>query len=289
MKTLCAAGFVMVAGFGSWACGDNTAEPASGFGPPRNVLAQSVSASSVGLTWEPPAGTSDTLVAGYIITYGLVRDSVPGTVYAHIAGNLLPGSETFSMQAVSREGEYSSVTNKFWAPASRYDSVFVLYEYDVSQVLRYSAFNIGSRTDAPTPVPIVLAAQVPFDAYLVGQGGQQLSLKGGQVYNAAFDPFLFAERGDAAPSLDLYIDQFPSTYTRPEVLLRDNTIYYGRGIGNGTDMHYVRIHVRLGPGAYPNRTVIISLSVQKVPQLQYALGPPGPACRDRKGVLEPVS
>ena len=90
------------------------------------------------------------------------------------------------------------------------------------------------------------------------------------MFNTAYDPFLFADRADVAPSLDYYIDQFPTTYTRSEVVLRDNSIYYARGTGAPGEIHYVRIHVRFGPGTYPNRTVIISLSVQKVPSLQFA-------------------
>jgi hypothetical protein len=251
-------------------CEDNTAPAVAGFGPPTNVLAQSVNATSVGLSWGPPAGVVDTLVAAYIISYGDVRDSIPGSPRMYTAANLLQGIASFTLQAVSMDRQYSNTTGKSWAPAARYDSVFSLYEYDVSQLLRNSALNIGTRTEAPSAVPVALAAQLPFDAYVVGQGGQQLSLKGGQMFNTAYDPFLFADRADVAPSLDYYIDQFPTTYTRSEVVLRDNSIYYARGTGAPGETHYVRIHVRFGPGTYPNRTVIISLSVQKVPSLQFA-------------------
>jgi hypothetical protein len=255
------------------ACSDNSGEPAASFGPPTNVLAQSVDEASVGLRWGPPAGVVDTAVRAYIVSYGDVRDSIPPTPRQYLASALPQGITGFTLQAVSSEGDYSTTTGKSWAPAARYDSVFSIYEYDVSQLLRNSAFHIGSRTSSPSAVPVALAAQLPFDVYLVGQGGQPLTLRGGQMFNSAYDPFLFADRADAATSLDLYIDQFPSTYSRPEVTLRDNTIYYGQGYGEAGEVNYVRIHVRLGPGTYPNRTVIISISLQKVPSLQYALGP----------------
>jgi hypothetical protein len=270
MRILQALVFAVLLGIVALGCGDSTAPPPAEFGPPTNVLAQSVNSGSVGLSWGPPAGVVDTLITGYIIAYGDVRDSIPGSPRMYTAINLLPEIVSFTLQAVSTDREYSNTTGKSWAPAARYDSVFSLYEYDVSQLLRTSALNIGSRTEAPSAVPVALAAQLPFDAYVAGQGGQQLSLRGGQLFNAAYDPFLFADRADVAPSLDYYIDQFPTTYTRGEVVLRDNTIYYARGTGAPGEIHYVRIHVRLGPGVYPNRTVIISLSVQKVPSLQFA-------------------
>ncbi len=270
MKTLRLCAAVTVLAMTAIGCDDNTAPPPAGFGPPTSVLAQSVNTSAVALSWGPPAGVADTAVAAYIIAYGDVRDSISGLPRQYTAMNLVSGTVSFTLQAVSTEREYSNSTGKSWAPAARYDSVFSLYEYDVSQLLRNSALNIGSRTAAPSPVPVALAAQLPFDAYVVGQGGQQLTLRGGQLFNATYDPFQFADRADVATSLNHYIDQFPSTYTRGEVVLRDNTIYYARGTGDPGDVHYVRIHVRFGPGTYPNRTVIISLSVQKVPGLQFA-------------------
>ncbi len=271
MKTVQGIAVATVLGMLCLGCEDNTAPPPADFGPPTNVLAQSVSSSSVALSWGPPAGVSDSLVAGYIVTYGDVRDSIPGSPRQYAAVSLLSGSVSFTLQAVSRDGQYSNTTGKSWAPAARYDSVFSLYEYDVSQLLRNSALNIGTTQDAPSAVPVALAAQLPFDAYISGQGGQQLTLRGGQMYNSTYDPFLFADRADAAPSLNYFIDQFPSTYPRGEVTIRDNTIFYAKGTGNPGEIHYVRIHVRIGPGTYPNRTVIISLSVQKVPALQFAL------------------
>jgi hypothetical protein len=270
MRILQAVAFAASLALVALGCEDNTAPPAAEFGPPTNVVAQSMSASSVGLSWGAPAGLADSLVAGYIIAYGDVRDSIPGSPRQYTALNLPSGIVSFTLQSVSMNGEYSNTTGKSWAPAARYDSVFSLYEYDVSQLLRNSALNIGSQTAPPSAVPVALAAQLPFDAYVAGEGGQQLSLRGGQLYNTAYDPFLFADRADVAPSLDYYIDQFPSSYTRGEVFLRDNTIFYARGTGDPGEIHYVRIHVRFGPGTYPNRTVIISLSVQKVPSLQYA-------------------
>lgn len=284
MKTLHVLAVAVVLCIAAPGCADNTSPPVAEFGPPTNVLAQSVNATSVSLSWGPPAGVTDTLLAGYIISYGDIRDSIPATPRLYTALNLAPGITSFSLQAVSMESQYSASVGKSWAPAARYDSIFSLYEYDVSQLLRNSALNIGTRTAPPTAVPVALAAQLPFDAYVQGPGGQQLVLRGGQLFNAAYDPFQFADRADVATSLDYYIDQFPTTYTRGEVAIRDNTIYYARGYGDAGDIHYARIHVRLGPGTYPNRTVVISLSVQTVPALQFALigtrrGGPGPAPR----------
>lgn len=280
MKTLHALVVVALVGIAAAGCDENTAPAPTAFGPPTNVLAQSVNASSVALSWGPPSGVTDTLVASYIVRYGDVRDSIPGSSRQYTARNLLPGIASFTLQAVSMAQEVSATTSKSWAPASRYDSIFSLYEYDVSQLLRNSAMNIGSKTSDPSAVPVALTIQPAFDAYLVGQSGQQLVLRGGQLYNATFDPLLFADRADVAPSLDYYIDQFPTTYTRAEVTLRDNTIYYARGTGDPGDIHYVRIHVRIGPGVFPNRTVIISLSVQKVPTLQFAHAGDGAGASD---------
>jgi hypothetical protein len=276
MKTLLTLAALAVLGMAVTGCSDNTASPAPDFGPPTSVLAQSLNTGSVGLSWSAPQGLADTALAGYIITYGDIRDSIAASPRLFAAVNLLPGVVSFTMQSVSMEGEYSSTVSKSWAPATRYDSVFVLYEYDVSQLLeRNSALSIGSRTSEPSAVPVGFAVQLPFDAYVVGQGSQPLALRGGQLFNATYPPFVIADRADAAPSLDYYIDQFPSTFPRSEVVIRDNTIYYGRGYGDGSEVHYVRIHVRFGSGTYPNRTVIISLSVQKVVGLQFALAAPG--------------
>ena len=151
-------------------CEDNTAPAPAGFGPPTNVLAQSVNASSVGLSWGPPAGVADTMLAAYIISYGDVRDSVPGSPRVYTAANLPQGITSFTLQAVSMDKQYSNTAGKSWAPAARYDSVFSLYEYDVSQLLRNSALNIGTPDRSALRGPRGACGAAPVRRVRAGSG-----------------------------------------------------------------------------------------------------------------------
>jgi hypothetical protein len=78
----------------------------------------------------------------------------------------------------------------------------------------------------------------------------------------------------AATSLDTALSVFPAatSYVLGTVPVMDNIIYYVLVTGAANERHYARVHVRRPAGVYPNRSVEIRVSLQRVPWTPFAAG-----------------
>ncbi len=254
-------------------CGDNV-EPQPGpvFGAPLNVRALSVSDSEVKLFWSPPSGATASSMKGYQILYGSSQDTAQPTAISMMISHLPAGEVGFTLSAIMSDGSRSDAATIRWAPAARFDSAITLMEYYPPEAARASGLEIGNRTADPAALVISSAMQPLMDIFLVGDGGQALELRSANLYLGTWNVTAFSTVSTAAASLDTSLAAFPAaiSFTLASVPVMDNTIYYVLVTGAANERHYARVHVRGPAGVYPNRSVQIRMSLQRVPGTPFA-------------------
>jgi hypothetical protein len=277
MKGAC---FFVVCGavlVGFTGCGENLAPASADLTSyvPQNLAAVSLDSASVGLRWEKSARLVDTLLAGYIVQYGAVRDTVARTVTSYAATGLASGGMTFSVSALTRDARKSSPVSIEWAPAKRFPGAFRLIEYNVAHFDSISGLHCGSRTTNAFALPIAAGNQLVLDLYIEGISGDNLRLKSASRFSQNWRVTLISSVSDSASSLDFYRKTFPGadTFSQVEIEIQDNHIYYVLVQGdNAGEWQYARLHVRLLGGTFPNRTVLVGVSLQRIAGVPFACG-----------------
>jgi hypothetical protein len=255
-------------------CGDNLAPQLyTNLFPPAEVKALSVDNSTIELTWSAPQGTPDSVLKDYVISWGGSRDSVPKQVHAFRANSLV-GMTVFTLFSRGKNRQLSDAVTMRWAPAWRYSSPYVLYEYDVSNLSRNAGLNVGTSTSDPSAVPVQMIVQPTMDLYLFGQAGQPLYLRSASQFQPTWNRTLFSTQTDTSSSLDLPLSSFPASFTELNMEVVDNTIYYLQVVGDPGEINYARLHVHVLPGIFPDRSIEVRVSLQRVPFLMYAQDPP---------------
>ncbi len=258
-------------------CGENldTTSPSTQVGPPENLKALSVNGTSVGLQWTPPSGPADSL-GGYVVQWGAKRDTLGKTALSFVADSLTQVEKTFTVYSRRVSGALSDGAEIKWAPAARFDSPLVLYEYKTNVTTVESALDAGTATLNPSALSINSANAPRTDFYLyggLGQVAQALELWSMNTLTAVWNTTYFSTVTHQSDGLDYYLASFPasSTFTLDHVTVTDNTIYYIKVVGDNGTNNYARIHVHLKAGAsFPSRAVEIRVSLQRTPALLYA-------------------
>jgi hypothetical protein len=257
-------------------CGNNLAGPAgtSSVQAPSGLEAFSLDSAHVGLIWASSASASDTTRAGYTLSWGSVTDTVSRLADRFTAGPLGRGATTFSIRSLLKSGRSSDAATITWAPAWRFDAVpIVVTEYFPSQQAGFPGVDAGTGTTDPKAVGLVDAnADSTLDFYLAGPAGSPLQLQSAVAYSPGWHQTLFSTLTSPSPDLNAPLAAFPgdNTFTLQNVPLTDNVIYYVKTQGNAGEINYVRVHVHILTGTYPNRQVEIRISLQKVARLPYA-------------------
>jgi hypothetical protein len=121
-----------------------------------------------------------------------------------------------------------------------------------------------------------------MDLYLYGGVGQledPLALWSASRFRTDLRKTAFSSVRHQSSTLDLPLSSFPAaeTFLQDTVLLSNNTIYYARVTGNSRfDTLYARIHVIIPSGQrWPDRTVLMTVSLQRVVGLRFAEFLPG--------------
>ena len=273
MKTLFS---VLAAAVVCAGCGNNLAGPATTplLSPPGGLAAVSVDSAHVRVIWTAPSGASDTTFAGYVLAWGSVVDTLPKTSLQFTAGPLPRGATTFSIRSLLKNGQTSDAAAITWAPAWRFDAVpLVISEYNLALQTGFPGVDAGTGTSDPKAIGLLDAgADSALDFYLSGPAGSSLQLLSADAYNPAWHQTLFSTQTTVSPDLNAPLATFPqdNTFTLQNVTLADGVIYYAKIQGSTGEINYVRIHVHLLPGNYPNRQAEIRISLQKVPRLLYA-------------------
>ncbi|MGB6648395.1 MAG: hypothetical protein WBG01_07640 [Bacteroidota bacterium] len=257
-------------------CGENVAPDPIDLTPylPRHLSALSADRSTVGLQWEQPQAVSDTILAGYIIEFAGRRDTVTKTTTDYTASGLLPGLVNFVISPHASDGRRAQGVTMLWAPADRFDdSAYTMFEWNVSDLIRPSGLNVGTRLTDPGTTPVVVAFQESMDLVLVGDAGTALRFKSAHLVTAGWNVTLISTVTSSSTSLDYYLESYPadSTFTRTEALIENNTIYYVIAEGDfPNERNYARIHVRVIPGAFPDRSITVTISLQREPSVPFA-------------------
>jgi hypothetical protein len=265
------------------ACEDNIEDPtlAVTFGPPQYPQALSVNGSTVSLTWLPGVGSSDETFVGYIVEFGSIEDSIPKSNIFYIADALPAGSVLFNLYSYRTDGPRSDVASIRWAAADRFDTPLELTEYFVQDPQRQSGLDLGSQSDDPSTIqiePIDTVVLAKMDCFLHGGSGvvsDSLQLWSAYLYRSDLRRTFFSTVRHSAQSLDYPLATFPAsgTFSRDTITVADNTIYYARLTGvSRFDTLYARFHVQIVDGlAFPFRKIIITVSLQRVPGVPYAV------------------
>jgi hypothetical protein len=265
-------------------CGPNEGtDPAlSKIGPPQNLKSVSLNRTSVGLKWDLPQGASDSTFAGYAVQYGNRTDTLAKGSVAFAADSLAAAESAFIVSVRTRDGRSGDGASIRWAPAERFASAITLTEYTPVESSRLAGLKVGGKTTDPVAAAVNPATINTFDFYLYGGGSAPAALplylwSASLFSGATYRTTMFSSVQYSASTLDHYVDAFPapSTFTLSLVQVADNTIYYARIIGDvPSETHYVRILVQGTAGGFPARTVRVTLSLQRVPGLQYAAASP---------------
>jgi hypothetical protein len=256
-------------------CGENVYDPSNPdrVNPPRNVEGLAWDSTGVSLQWLSGGDVPDSVIRGYRIEYNGLVDSVSRAQTTKILRQLPLGKTTFAVLTVLTNGVISDPATFQWAPASRFDSPpIIIYEDPGTDGTRPRGMRVGSKTTSPYAVVLATqnAAQV-VQLVLDGSGAQPLRLQSPTyvLQNALLT--LFSSTSHASTSLNYYLSSYPTTYDRDDVPIIDNTIYYLRLRGDNGETNHARIHVHFTPGAaFPNRSVEIRVSLQRVAELQLA-------------------
>lgn len=261
-------------------CGKNqeSTSPSLQFGPPENLRAQSVNNTTVALLWVAPSGQPDSL-GGYVVQVGNARDTLDRTATSFLADSLTPGEKTFAVYARKKSGTLSTGAVIKWAPAARFDSPVVLYEYKTNQTSVASALDVGSASLSPSAMTVTAANAGLMDIYLYGGSGSvqdtlQLQSASLLAQGTAYNSTKFSTTFTVSSGLNYFLAAFPdaATFTLDQAKVIDNTVYYVRVVGDNGNTNYARIHVHVVPGAvFPSRAVEIRVSLQRSPGLLYAL------------------
>jgi hypothetical protein len=265
-------------GLCSLSCGNNLNSPSTILlNPPQALQALSVNDTTVALRWTAPSGSVDSSFVGYQVEFGTRKDTLPRTSLRYDASPLGPGATLFKLFSRDATGKLSeSSANIQWAPAARFDSAFVLYEYDFQNLGRQVGLHLGNRSTNPYALSLNdPSAESDMDIYLFGGSSQPLALRSASLYLGSFSVTSFSTRSDASSSLDLFLSSFPAsdTFTLDNVQVTDNTVYYAllshHPLLSG-EKNYARIQVRALGGSYPDRSVAIRVSLQRVPGVAFA-------------------
>jgi hypothetical protein len=271
------------------ACGENMESPniAVTFGPPQNLGAVSQSASSVTLHWQPGIGAEDSTFLGYIVVINGVEDSIPKTQLGYLADSLPPGPTFFTVHSYQSDGPRSDAATITWAPADRIELNAIVTEYFNQAPTRLSAFTLGSQTRDPMSLPVTLSdtnITRSMDLLLHGSNGVvefPLALWGAHLFQVGLRVTKFSTISDSAANLDFARTTFPDegTFVADSVVVLHNRIYYLRVAGDSAgDTLYARIHVTITPNrVFPNREVIINVSLQRIPGVPFAVQSISPA------------
>lgn len=260
-------------------CGDNLAGPSSDsetIPSPKSLMAFSVDAASVKLVWSSPGGGADTVLQRYLIRWPGRQDSVEKNVLSYLVDSLAAGEALFEVFSRRTTGELSDPAIIRWAPASRFDSAFVLSEIYQQEPGRLSGFHVGTASSNPFTMSVDLNGLASLDFYLYGGSGQvaqSLSLWSATLFSGAGKPTRFSTVTDSSASLDFPRSAFAdeASFTKDSIAVRDNTVYYARILGTNLVVHYARVHVRVRSlQAFPYRSIEIRVSLQRTPNLPYA-------------------
>jgi hypothetical protein len=266
-------------------CGDNieSPEPSDAFGPPQDLKALSVNDSSVSLQWSAALGASDSLFQGYIVQWDSNQDSVSKATLSYKVDSLSPGQKEFMVRSFRTDGQVSVVAVIRWAPAARFDSIYTVFENSSSNSVRPEGYNVGTRTTDPSVMIIDLTNSTvleTIDFYFSGGSGQisqPLAMSSARVLFGSLNQTLFSSVTHSSSSLDFPLSSFPDagSFTKDTIAVSDNTIYYARVIGDPGETNYARIHLHVSPGtAFPDRVIEVQVSLQRVPDLLFALKRP---------------
>ncbi len=257
-------------------CGENVAPDPIDLTPylPQRLSALSVDGSTVGLQWEQPQAVNDTILAAYIIEFASRKDTVTKTTTDYTASGLLPGLVNFVISPLASDGRRAQGVTMLWAPAERFDdSSYTMFEMNVSDLSRPSGLNVGTRLTDPSSGPIVFAFQESMDLALVGDAGTVLRFQSAHQVTTGWNVTLISTVTSSSTSLDYFLESYPadSTFTRTEALIENNAIYYVIAEGDfPNERNYARIHVRVIPGAFPNRSITVTISIQREPSVPFA-------------------
>lgn len=261
-------------------CGPNEAtDPAlSRIGPPQNLKSVSLNKTTVGLKWDPPVGASDSSFSGYAVQHGNRTDTLSKATVTFAAESLAAGESAFIVSVRTKDGRSGDGASIRWAPAERFASAFTLSEYTPLEASRIAGLKVGGKNSDPAAVAVNPATVNTFDLYLYGGGSAPsalpLSLWSASLFaGSTYRNTLFSSIQHSSSTLDYYANAFPapSTFTLTSVQVADNTVYYARIVGdNSSETHYVRILVQGTAGGFPARSVRVTISLQRVPGLQYA-------------------
>jgi hypothetical protein len=257
-------------------CGENIEPSPIDLSPyyPQRLSALSVDSATVGLAWQQPEAVNDTILAAYIIEFAGRRDTVSKSTTDYTAAGLLPGLVNFVISPLAADGRRAQGATMLWAPAKRYDdSAYTMFEYNVSDLSRPSGLNVGTRLTNPESAPVVFAFQESMDLVLVGDAGTALRFQSAHLVTANWNVTLISTVTSPSTSLDYFLESYPadSTFTRTEALIQNNTIYYVLAEGDfPSERNHARIHVRVIPGSFPNRSIIVTISLQREPSVPFA-------------------
>ena len=275
-----------------WACGEHMDSPvyAVTFGPPQNLKAVSQSATSVTLHWDPGIGADDPTFLGYIVVINGVEDSIPKTELGYLAESLPAGPVLFAVHSYQSDGPRSNAATITWAAADRLEISALVTEYFNQVPTRLSSFSAGSQTRDPMALPVTLSDTTitrAMDMLLHGSNGVvefPLALWSAHLFQVGLRVCRFSTVSDSAANLNYPLASFPhdSTFVADSVTVEHNRIYYALITGDSPgDVLYARIHVSVTPNRpFPNREIIINVSLQRVPGVKYAsLAAPLKPCR----------
>ena len=257
------------------ACEENIAPPPVDLTPylPQNLSAVSLDVRTVGLAWNLPSNVDDTLLVGYVVSAAGQQTAIGKRESLFAATSLPQGASQFTVSPLGAGGATAPGPAITWAPAERFDTAFVIYESNVSELSRPAGLDVGTRLTDPLAVPVAYAVQGTMDLWLNGDAGQPLRLMSANLWLAGWNVTRFSSVVTPAPSLDVAIPAFPaqSTFAQGIVQVQDNTIYYAICEGDlSSEVHYVRIHVHVLPGSFPDRSIEIRLSLQRQPGVPFA-------------------
>lgn len=279
-------------------CGENLAGPgteSSSFLPPKDLKALSLNSASIQLSWSPPGGASDSVLRGYVIRWGTEEDSVGKATLACRVDSLSPGETLFFVYSRNLTGELSEPMAIRWAPAARFDSAYVLFEYGQQNPDQPAGFHVGTSSTNPATLPVDLSAQAFLDFYMFGGSGQvsqPLSLWSASMFLTGFKSTMFSTVTHTSATLNVSLSAFPDpgSFVKDTIAIVDSTIYYVRIAGENQDVHYARIHVRVRlTTSYPNRIIELRVSLQKTPGVPFAENADLPPTASRCAVLRFVN
>ena len=266
--------YALLAGAILGGCGKNLAPPSdNSLQPPGNLTALSVDSAHVQIGWTASPNAADTDFAGYLVSYSTKTDTVVRTLLTDLAGPLPAGLSTFSVRSRTNNGLTSGAASITWAPAARFDTPpLTIYEYYQSVGGVICAVDAGSRTTNPLAVAIDVAGAPKVDFYMEGLSGQPLQILSASLFSANLNATTFSTVTTASPSLDAPLAAFPpnSTFTQTTIALSDNTIYYAQVQGDPGEVNYIRFHIHLLGGGYPNRSAEVRISLQRVSRVAIA-------------------